>query len=166
MTYAERTTVAVGKSREQVDKLLRQWGCDGIRWTDHFTQGLVALEFIWTHEEQPYLARVSVHLPCDDELRDLARHAQSGAFLQSKFEKLCEARGRSEHRLLLLWLKACFNAIEAGIISAETVFLPFLVGMDGRTVADAALPRLPMLLADGSNALLPASTPPTHAAED
>lgn len=152
--YAQQTTVSVAKSRGEIDALLRRWGCDGIRWTDHYSRGVIALEFIWHREKVEYLARFSIQLPSDDELRREARHGGRGRFLPVKFQKLQAARGRQEHRLLLLWLKAALNAVDAGIIKAETIFLPFLVGRDGQTVAEAALPRLQTLLVDGSEALL------------
>lgn len=149
--YAETTTVRVDKSRNEIDRLLRDWGCDGIRWTDHFAKGQVGLEFLWTHDDQEYLARFEITLPDDEALRSNARHASSGAFLPAKLAKLKESRGRQEHRLLLLWLKAALNAVDAGIIPAEVLFLPFLVGQDGQTVAQAALPRLRTLLSGGAS---------------
>lgn len=154
--YADKTTVSVAKSRGEIDRLLRDWNCEGIRWTDHYTRGAVVLEFLWKHAEQEYLARFEVSLPDDDELRAQSLYGGKahGKFLPEKFKRLQDARGRQEHRLLLLWLKAALNAVDAGIVPAEVLFLPFLVGRDGRTVAQAALPRLPQLLAAGSDALL------------
>lgn len=152
--YAQETTVSVAKTRGEIDALLRRWGCDGIRWTDHYARGAIALEFIWHREDAEYLARFSIQLPSDKELRGEAKHQTTGRFLQTKFEKLQASRGRQEHRLLLLWLKAALNAVDAGIVEPETIFLPFLVGRDGQTVAEAALPRLQTLLVDGSRALL------------
>ncbi len=152
--YANTTTVAVAKSRADIDSLLRQWGCDGIRWTDQFLEGLVRLEFVWNHDGTNYGARFSLQLPDDDELRAESVHATTGRFLQAKFDKLSKARGRSEHRVLLLWLKAAFNAVEAGIVTAETLFLPFIVDANGQTFAEVALPRLPMMLEGGAEQLL------------
>ena len=159
-TYASTTTVAVSKSRGSIDDLLRAWGCDGIRWTDQFTQGVVRVEFTWEHEGTDYGARFSIQLPNDDAIRAEAVHATTGRFLESKYDALCKARGRVEHRVLLLWLKAAFNAVEAGIVDAETLFLPFLVDANGRTVAEVALPRLSEMLSSGAETLLgiPAQT--------
>jgi len=41
--YAEDTDVSVGKSRGEIDDLLRAWKCDGIQWTDHYDVGTVRL---------------------------------------------------------------------------------------------------------------------------
>ena len=53
----------------------------------------------------------------------------------------------------MLWLKAALNAVEAKLVDPAAIFLPFLVGTDGRTFADVALPKLPKLM-NGSAGLL------------
>jgi len=131
--YAENTTVTVARSREAIERLLRQLGCGGFMWADEI-RGQIQLEFYWYHEEEDYLARIQVDLLDGEEPR-----AQ---------------RGKQEHQLLLSWMQATFDAIEAGIVDADVVFLPFLVGTNGQTVAEAALPRLPMLLEQSAGALL------------
>ncbi len=145
--YAGQTRVPVAQSRAEIDRLLRNWKCDGIQWTDEFTKGTVTLAFIWSRkpkqtpgEVERYLARLTLKMPSGD--------TNYGLQIQ-----------RSLHRTLLLWLKACFNAIEAGLVSAEQVFLPFLVGTDGRTVGDVAIPRLPALLKSSAERLLLEGTP-------
>jgi len=153
--YAQETTVSVGKSRGEIDDLLRSWGCDAIRWTDSFATGQVSIEFIWKREDVAYHARFSLQLPNEAELRKQAIDGRTRKPSASKFEKLRQGVGRQEHRLLLLWLKAALNVVDAGIIPAEAIFLPFLVAKDGRTVAETALPRLRLLLdAKTANGLL------------
>jgi hypothetical protein len=70
-------------------------------------------------------------------------------------ELLKSQRGKKEHRLLLLWIKAAFNAIEAQIIYPEILFLPFFEGKDGHTVGEIAMERLPELLSGSATKLLP-----------
>lgn len=144
--YAEDTAVSVEKSRFEIKELLVQWGCSGIGWMDDFNTGLARLQFRWSRDEVVYVAQFDIRLPDDEALKKKARHATSLRFLPAKFETLRGARGRSEHRVMFLWIKAALNAVEAGIIDPATIFLPFLVGRDGRTFAEAALPRLPELL--------------------
>jgi len=152
--YAQDTTVSAGKSRGEIDDLLRRWGCRQIAWAEDYEQGRVMLQFVWRREDQDYLARFSLSLPTEDELRELAIDGRSGRPSEVKFRKLEEARGRAEHRQLALLLKAAFNAVEAGIIEPEQLFLSFLVGRDGRTVGEVALPRLSKLLSSGSAQVL------------
>lgn len=90
--YATTTTVQSGKSRGEVDALLRRWGCHQIMWADDFRAGRVLLRFVWEHEGTEYIARFPLKIPTDDELRKRARHATSGAFLQSKYDDLSKRR--------------------------------------------------------------------------
>jgi hypothetical protein len=148
--YAEDTSVPVAKSRGEIDKILREWGAQGVQWTDDWARDLVQLRFLWTAGGSQYLARFDVQLPKHAEVQ--AAHPNAPARAQT----ILEQGQRSAHRVLALWLKAAFNAVAAGIVDAETIFLPFLQGQDGATVAQVALPRLPKLLAGGANLLLPA----------
>jgi hypothetical protein len=166
--FAEDTEVPVARSRGEIEKLLKDWGVDGMSWGDDFKSGVVTLHFIWEKVEtravggQPltssrFTARVCFDLEPVEALRKKCLKPYSGGQIhQAKFEKLMAARGRREHRVLLLWLKAAFNAIDSHIISAEELFLPFLEGPDGRTVGQVALPRLRMLLTENADRLLPA----------
>lgn len=137
--YAEKTTVPISQSRGEIDTLLRKWGCDGIQWTDEFALDRVTLRFSWDHEGQPYMARFAISItPVDqEEVPDL----RTGEVSESKLAKAEAKRGKVEHRILLLWLKAALNAVEAGIIPAETLFLPFIEDQTGQTVAELLVPQ-------------------------
>lgn len=152
--FAQDTAVPISRSRGEIDKLLRDWGATGIQWTDEFDKDRVTLQFIWPKEEHSYMARFSVVLPGRKDLEADAVDGRSGQVSERKMEMLLDARGKAEHRLLLLWLKAALNAVEAGIVEAEAIFLPFLVGADGRTVAQVALPRLAQLVTEDAGKLL------------
>ncbi len=157
-TYAYNTDVPPGESREEITSVLRAWGVTGIRWSEDFENYLVVLEFIWTHQEIPYHARMSVNLPTDDVLAKMAQHKRSKNLIPEKFQRLKKTRGWREHRVLLIFLKGAFEAIENGIITPEQLFLPWLVGRDGRTVGEVIGPRLPALMKDSALALLPPAT--------
>jgi len=152
--FAEDTTVSITKSRGEIDELLRRWDCDGIRWTDMLKKSRAILEFNWARGGAEYLARIVVEHPTDETLRERSGNAASGKFMESKYKKAKELAGRQEHRVLCLFLKGAFNAIENELIAAEVIFLPFFVGRDGRTIAEIAIPRLPELLTSGSETLL------------
>ena len=153
--YADETTVPISRSRDEIQKLLRHWGADGIRWTDDYQHDRVLLEFVWHHESCGYVARFSLLLPTAAMLRTSSMDGRSHKFSQTKFDKLMAARGKREHRTLLLFLKGAFEAIEEGLVTAEQLFLPFLVGADDRTVSEVLLPRLKTLLSASAAAMLP-----------
>lgn len=154
--FAEDTRVPVAKSRGEIDELLRGWGAEGVQWTDEWSAGRVTLRFVWPKEERRYSARLSLLLPGDKEIRARPEmvNKQTGAFRDAAYRDAIAARGKREHRLLLLWLKAAFNAVDAGLVAAEVIFLPFLEGKDGQTVAERALPRMAQLLLGSADTLL------------
>lgn len=144
--FAEDTTIGIGKTRGEIDDLLRAWGCHNIGWSEDYEKGIVTLVFLWRRKvkgQDPieYAAKFIVRLPDQATLREAAKD-RWGYFRQPALDKLMQGRGKQEHRVLLLWLKAALNAVECGIIDADVIFLPFLVGGNGQTVAEAIVPRM------------------------
>ena len=136
--HAETTKVPVAQSRSEIDKLLRTWECDGVRWTDHFGDQRAVLEFVWTIEGSgPMLARFEI----------------SGAAAARDPEQ----EWRRVHRVLRVFLLGIFNAVEAQIISFEEAVLPWTVAANGQTVAQALLPRLREIPSGDAVALLEAN---------
>lgn len=152
--FAEDTAVPISRSREEIMRLLRDWKASRIAWADDFQNGRAILQFVWTHDEADYGAEIAIQLETDEALMARSKHAQSGAHLPGRFRELQERRGRREHRMLLLWIKATLNAVDAGIISAEQVFFPFLKGTDGKTVSEVLLPKMRDLLSMPASKLL------------
>ena len=130
-----------------------------MQWSDDFDGGKAMLRFIWDYDDTQYTARFVVNVPTKAEVEEASVHATSGRFLQTKYDKAMERRGMVEHRELALLLKAIFVAVDAGLITAEQVFLPFLEGQDGMTVSERVLPELSkMIKRGGTKNLLPAVT--------
>lgn len=129
------TTVAVSRSREQIDAILLKWGVAGIQWEDDYDIGRAQLRFRWKREDGVELvARIRVDLDSEDDLRELAVDQRNGQFSEKKFERVRADRGKREHRLLLNYLKNMFEAIEAGIIPAESLLIPWIEDATGMTV--------------------------------
>jgi hypothetical protein len=147
--YAQTTSVAVSKTKGEIDDLLRTWGASQLGWHDDFDSGKVYLRFMWYFQEAPFRACFSLDLPSKEALEEEACHLTTGKFSQVKYDKLCKRRGMVEHRGLLLFLKAVFNAVDLGIITAEQVFLPYLEDDQGRTVADLVVPQLAKAMMPG-----------------
>jgi len=152
--FAEDTSVPISRSRGEIDQLLRAWGAQGIQWTDDFEHDRVMLRFVWPRGEQRFMARFAISLQGREELEKEA--AGVYGIREAYLEKLMQGRGKREHRVLLLWLKAALNAVDSGLIDAETIFLPFLEDRNGKTIAEIALPRLGVLLEGSASRLLEA----------
>lgn len=162
--YAEETNVSPDKSKEAINHILRQWGVRGIQWSEIFDSNRVILQFLWSPDglSQHYMARMEMALPGDDKLMEEARHKRTGHVIEEKLDRLMRQRGWREHRVLHIFLKGAFEAIDAGIITADKLFLPWLVGRDGRTVAEVVGPQLPALMTDTAAALLPSAHTVDH----
>lgn len=153
--YASTTAVSIGRSREEIQRLLQGWSCKQISWADDFEEGLSILRFVWPHGAGEFMARFDLRLPSEAEMREDAVDGRNGKFSEAKYRQTRDRRGMIEHRELALFLKATFVAVESGIIKAEQVFLPFLEGADGVTVADALIPHLAKLSQFSATRLLP-----------
>ena len=53
-----------------------------------------------------------------------------------------------------MFLLGQFNAVEAGLVTVEEVFLPHVVGPNNRTVAQQLLPLMPKLISTGASEML------------
>lgn len=145
--FANESSVPVDRTRAEINRLLTEWKCSSIGWTDHLAEQTVAVEFVWLREEKDekgfvtgnfcYRVRFSIGIP---KRRDKRRGEWGQPPLLTENEKA--QAWRSAHRLLLLKLKADLNAAAAGLAKAEEIFLPWMVGPDGKTVSDVLMPRL------------------------
>lgn len=163
-TYAQDTKVPISKTRAEIDELLRSWRADGIRWTEEFAEQRMTLEFLWAHDGQKYLARFTIALPDDKALRArCAGETKSGNVTEARMRRAKANRGCLEVRTLFYLLRSIFSAVRAKLITPEQIFLPFLVGADGRTVSDVAVPQLQRLLGGGASFLLEALPAPDRA---
>ena len=145
--FASDTSVPIARTRDEINRLLTEWKCASIGWTDHLAEKTVAVEFVWMKDEKDakglitghyaYRVRFTIGIPKDRDLRrgewgkrpSLSENEQAQAW-------------RSAHRLLLLKLKADLNAAASGLAKAEEIFLPWMVDQSGRTLSEVIMPTL------------------------
>lgn len=141
------TSVAITKSRKEIDDILKGWGVKGIQWEDNFETGETTLRFRWKREvdDSDLVARFHVSIPSDEKLEEMAIDKRSGKYSQKKFERLKLERGKKEHRVLASFIKNAFEAINEGIIPAEALLMPWLEDATGKTVYDKVEPVLGQL---------------------
>ncbi|MBR0879157.1 hypothetical protein ACVMGC_004820 [Bradyrhizobium barranii subsp. barranii] len=133
-TPYENATSGVA-ARDEIIKVLRRVGCDGIGFMDDFEKHELLLAF--RHRGRQMQLRASA--------------AGWAALYLKEHPYSYRIRGRSEreHReralaqgqiainsILRDWVKGQIMAIETGILSFDAVFLPFMLTHDGRTVSD------------------------------
>lgn len=145
--FASDTAVPVDRTRAEINKLLADWQCAAIGWTDHLADDRVDCNFTWHRDGALYRVRFSIGIPVRVEVG--ARHPRGrwDAAKKKYFATLSDEdkrqAWRSAHRLLLLKLKADLNAAQAGLAKAEEIFLPWMVDpRTGATIAEAIVPQL------------------------
>jgi len=125
--YAEETTVSVSRTREQINKLLRTWGCEQILWMDNFKEGSALLQLVWITEKGLQIPlEYSISLPTEAEIRAEYQRPPTKA----QVEKRRQQRNRAMFRLLLLKLKADLNWVAAGGEDEISVFLSHVIMND------------------------------------
>ena len=137
--YAERTNTPIATSKSQIQSLLVNWGCGRIGWADDYGNNNCTLQFVWTKNGIEYPARFTLQL---DAPRGVTTKSGKDMWQRSAF------------RILYNWVKGALNAIESGIIDAEDLFMPWIIGPDGRTLGEIAKAELPRLLHENPTQLL------------
>ncbi len=126
------SSTPVERTRAQIDKLLREWGCKRIGWQDNFEDGIVEVAFVFLGESgEPLCAKFEIYLDVDDPTLTT--------------DKKIEADQRGRFRTLFYWLQGALDAIDAGIIPAEQLFLPWITDSQGQTFYEAVRPKIDQL---------------------
>jgi len=152
------TTVTINRSREDIEKILRDWRVGGIQWEDDFDNDQSVLRFRWSRKEDGkiYVARFILEFEKLEDIEKRAVDQRNNKFSKLKYERLIKERGKREHRLLFMFLKNTFEAVAQGIVQAEAVFLPWLEDGEGVTLFERISPVMGSL---GSATLPKALTP-------
>lgn len=118
-SYAH-TSVGAGRTKEQIETLLKKVGAIGFRWDSHI----------------PYEDEFGVGAEGDEQLSALIQwHGRKLAF-RLRIEYVTEREQRQNLRALYWYLKAKIEAIEFGIVDLEQEFLPYMLAPSGKTVYD------------------------------
>lgn len=144
--YGASSKVPVRQTRQEIERVLQGWGCRKVAFLDDYDALMVEIQFLWIDDEEvSWSALFRVSVAPNERLST---------------EKLREADVRGRWRTLLYWLRSALDAIDAGVIEPEQVFLPFLVTPTGETVAEIMVPRMRELGAGGLLELSPGGPRP------
>lgn len=139
LTAYRTTTVPVHESQADVRELLRARKATGMQISESWggDQAIADVRFAMPGEAGGFYAyRIRVRVPAMvlDEVRELARRQKR------RQPTPAEAQAQGERqiwRLVFWWLKAQFEAADAGLVSLEEAFLPWMELPDGRTTYEA-----------------------------
>lgn len=141
MGYAAGTKVAPEKSRQQIEKLLKENGGTKIGVMTEETKALILVQLKDRH------LRFVVKFPAESEFNYTPerRYLRTPDDRRKHHEQAINQRWRA----LLLIIKAKFEAIDSRIATFEEEFLPYVVLPSGQTVAELTLPQIAQIYTDG-----------------
>lgn len=123
-----------GSAREEIIKILRRLGCESVGFMDDFEKHEVLLAF--THRGRPVQLRASAKGWAALYLKEnpyTKRRKQT----RTEYEQAALRQGHAATNSILRdWIKGQITAIECGILSFDAVFMPYMIGADGRSVLD------------------------------
>lgn len=129
--YAEANA---SKPREQIIKVLQQFGCESVGFMDKFEEKTVVLAFEYRGRNVQMAASAKgwatlflKQNPWSNRRRD-TRQAYERAALEQGM--------RAVNSILRDWVKGQIVAIETGILSFEEVFMPHILTKGGEKLGD------------------------------
>lgn len=152
--YAAKTTVSVGKSKAEIEWILRRYGASEFAYASGQDRAMVGF-LIETHRIQ-----IAMSMPSPQEfVRTETGRARAKSVIQTEWERACRQRWRA----LALVIKAKLEAVECGITSMQDEFLAYTVlpcgKHAGKTIGEIVNPAMTEILTGGNvPSLLPGKT--------
>jgi hypothetical protein len=153
MSYAVGTRVSAERTRIEIERILRRYGCSQFQsgWDEPSLTAHVGF--------QRGLALIRILVPIPDPTSQEFTLSPAGRRrTKESAEQAHSAEERRRWRALLLVIKAKLEAVETGISTLEAEFLSHMVLPNGLTFGEWAVPQLteinehhkmPALLTDG-----------------
>lgn len=133
--YAAKTQVPTSRSQEEIRKTLKRYDATAFGFLE--AENGAAVEFN-AHNRR---IRFLIEMPSVDDRKFTSTptgRARSGKQVAEHYEQAVRQRWRA----LALVIKAKLEAVDSGIVSFESEFLPFTVLPSGNTVAEEIGPQV------------------------
>lgn len=152
MAYAEHTTVPIERSKNEIERLLRDAGATGF--SSGWGPESSFIMFGYEAESQKRLVKFVLPLPSLKEVRfwRVARNGRSGTYYTherfgygrwrtpAQADEVLRQEERRRWRALALVVKAKMEAVVTGVATFENEFMAHIMMPDGKTVAEHARP--------------------------
>ncbi len=140
MKYAANTNVASEKSRMEIEMCLKKYGASRFAYQSDVDFAAIGFEM------KQRLIRFSVPLPQMKTYKKAVDSRAVGGFrTRTDVQAIdaCEQATRQRWRALLLMIRAKLEAVESGIETFDTAFLPYtVVPGTSKTFAEWAVPQI------------------------
>lgn len=151
--YAKTTDVSVGRSRDEIERILSRYGASRFAYSTDW-ESVSVISFVHSGRA----IRITIALPAKEEFRytETRRIRTQSAQYESWQQAI-----RQCWRALVLVVKAKLEAVDAGIATFEQEFMAYTILPDGRTFFEWANPQLAQIYESGyvpPTLALPAAT--------
>lgn len=153
--YAQKTTVPVERSRNEIEATLTRYGAQQFMYGWDAGGAMIAF-VVATEDGQKRTVRFHLPLPSRDEHRFThhSRGRRTASAAEGEWEQACRQRWRA----LALVVKAKLEAVESGIATFEDEFLAYIALPSGETVGNWLRPQLEVAY-DPDRGLMPTGLP-------
>lgn len=134
MSFAEKTTVAISKTKGEIDGLLRKHKATGFGTFEEVGKAIVVFEMS--------ARRIRFDLPLPSESERRFTHHARGMRTRDAALKEWEQACRSRWRALFLCIKAKLESIESKIETFDDAFLAHIMLPNGEKVGDVVRPNV------------------------
>lgn len=138
--YAERTTVSVAKTQEEIRSALKRYGAAKYAYFEDDDKIGIGFEI------KNRRVRFVVPLPTKQEAMVKVNASRAQKFSENALDQ----KVRQRWRALLLSIKAKLESVESGIESIDEAFMAQLVLPNGQTMAELALPQIEAAYSTGT----------------
>jgi hypothetical protein len=134
--YAGETTVPVERSRNEIEKMLRDAGGTSFGYLSAGDDQVIVFEL--------HNRRIWMRLPMPDRTDKEFTHTPNGRRRAgaAEVDKFYQQAVRARWRALALYIKAQLEAVNAGITTVERAFLADIALPGGGTLGEQVLPHL------------------------
>jgi len=141
MTIPYATASSGLKAREQIQKILRHFGCESVGFMGEFTTKTVILAFTWNG--RAIQLRASAQGWANAYLRENPWTDRRYSTEHEWEQRALDQGMIAVNSILRDWVKGQVTAIETGILTFEHVFMPWILAADGRPLIEHAMKALP-----------------------
>jgi len=121
-------------ARDEITRLLRRFGCESVGFMDDFAEQSVLLAF--TQRGRQVQLRASAKGWAQMYLKAKPRSSRSRR-TEGEYRQQALQQGMiAINSILRDWVKGQVTAVECGILSFETVFMPYMLTSDGRPLIE------------------------------
>jgi hypothetical protein len=149
--YASQTTVNADRSRAEIEVLLKKFGASSFGYWSDDDQAMI--QFVY----RGIRVQFAVPLPNPKDARFMQTEVRKSKRSIDEALRLYQKEVNRRWRALTLAIKAKLVAVEEGVFTFETEFMPHMITSDGRTIGQRMLPAIARAMETSGQLLLEAS---------